>query len=90
MSKHWLTKCSNRWDQADPHRAGLEDLARRPEAEALRVWLAHRVLPLVEAQATVFSNKQPGDRKESADFAANAAVLAFIRDLMLVLDTEQT
>lgn len=66
------------------------DLADRPEAEALRVWLAHRALSLVEAQAQVLSSRQTGDRKGLDEFQSNAAVLDFIRTMILVLDTQES
>lgn len=90
MSGKWLCRLSSRWAEPDPGRAALMDLADRPEAEALRVWLAHRALQLVEAQAQALSSRQQGDRKGLDEFQSNAAVLDFIRTMILVLDTQES
>lgn len=88
MSNTWLTCSSSRWQQPDPGPAGLRDLASRPETEALRVWLAHRVRRRVEGLAQAQSSRPTGDRKGLDEFLADAAVLNFIRDLFSVLDPE--
>lgn len=90
MSNSWLCKLSSRWDQADPGPAGLADLTTRPETEALRLWLAHRARSRVEGLAQVQSSRQPGDRRELDEYVSDAAVLAFIRDLLTVLEPPRT
>lgn len=87
-SKHWLCKLSSRWHQPDPGKEALVDLAVRPEAEAFRVWLAHRALSLVGEQAQAWSSKHPEALKGSVEYANNAAVLEFIRSIIMVLDSE--
>lgn len=83
-SKHWLCRCSSRWEER-PDKEALNSLKLMPEVEAFKVWLAVQVRLQVEGLAQDQLSILPEDRRERDAFSRG--MLEMAKRTLLELDS---